>query len=204
MRYIDISRPLSGKTISYPKDTPPQFAQRDHGLYLISELKMTSHSGTHIDAPVHYLKTGPTIDTIPLDHLIGRCRVLDLRDAGSGITAAHLRGRIGTAKRLLLKTTASGNERFEKDYPHLTGDAARFISASGILCVGIDSFSIEAFVCDGSVHRELLGHGCLIIELLDLSAVSEGDYDLVALPLRLEGLDGSPARVILMERGDGP
>jgi arylformamidase len=199
MRYIDISRPLSGRTISYPGDTPPQFAQRDQGLYLISELKMNSHSGTHIDAPVHYLKTGLTIDTIPLDHLIGRCRVLDLREAGSEIAAAHLRGRIGTAQRLLLKTTASGNERFEEDYPHLTSDAARLLSKRGIVCVGIDSFSIEAFVCDGSVHRELLGNGCLIIELLDLSAVKEGDYDLVALPLRLEGLDGSPARAILIE-----
>jgi arylformamidase len=202
MKYIDISRPLSDKTISYPGDTPPQFMQRDQGLYLISELHMNSHSGTHIDAPVHYLKTGTTIDTIPLDHLIGRCRVLDVRDAGSSITASHLRGRLGTAKRLLLKTTFSGKEQFEEDYPHLTGDAAHLINASGILCVGIDSFSIESFVCDGSVHRELLGHGCLIIELLDLSAVNEGDYDLFALPLRLAGLDGSPARALLIERGD--
>jgi arylformamidase len=163
---------------------------------------MNSHSGTHIDAPVHYLKTGMAIDTIPLEHLIGRCRVLDVRDAGSSITASHLRCRLGTAKRLLLKTTFSGKEQFEEDYPHLTGDAAHLISASSILCVGIDSFSIEAFVCDGSVHRELLGHGCLIIELLDLSAVNEGDYDLVALPLRLAGLDGSPARALLIERGD--
>ena len=202
MKYIDISRPLSDKTISYPGDTPPQFTQRDQGLYLISELHMNSHSGTHIDAPVHYLKTGMAIDTIPLEHLIGRCRVLDVRDAGSSITASHLRCRLGTAKRLLLKTTFSGKEQFEEDYPHLTGDAAHLISASGILCVGIDSFSIEAFVCDGSVHRDLLGHGCLIIELLDLSAVNEGDYDLVALPLRLAGLDGSPARALLIERSD--
>jgi arylformamidase len=77
--------------------------------------------------------------------------------------------------------------------------AAQYLTKTGTHCVGIDSFSIEAFDCDGSVHRELLGHGCLIIELLDLSRVPEGDYTLVALPLRLTGLDGAPARVILLD-----
>ena len=78
-------------------------------------------------------------------------------------------------------------------------DAAQYLTKAGVLCVGIDSFSIEAFVCDGSVHRELLSHGCIIIELLDLSRVTEGDYTLFALPLRLTGLDGAPARVILLD-----
>ena len=73
------------------------------------------------------------------------------------------------------------------------------LSANGILSVGIDSFSIEAFVCDGSVHLELLGNGCIIIELLDLSGVTEGEYEMAALPLRLAGLDGAPARVVLMQ-----
>jgi arylformamidase len=98
-----------------------------------------------------------------------------------------------------LKTVFSGEDRFREDYPHLTLDAAELLSANGTLCVGIDSFSIEAFVCDGSVHRELLGHGCIIIELLDLSGVREGAFDMAALPLRLAGLDGAPARVVLME-----
>jgi arylformamidase len=84
-----------------------------------------------------------------------------------------------------------------EDYPSLSADAARLITANGLKCVGIDSPSIEIFNCDGAVHRELLGHGCIIIELLDLSQVSEGDYWMIALPLRLTGLDGSPARVLL-------
>jgi arylformamidase len=203
MRIIDITRPLSEKTVSYPGDTPPQFSQRDAGLYLISDLRMNSHSGTHIDAPVHYLKTGDTIDTVPLDHLIGPCRVLDVSSAGSAITAADLTGRIGTAKRILLKTRFSGENRFREDYPHLTSGAAELLMANGTLCVGIDSFSIEAFVCDGSVHRELLGHGCIIIELLDLSGVREGEYEMAALPLRLAGIDGAPARVVLMQKDGG-
>ena len=203
MKIIDITRTLSDKTVSYPGDTPPQFSQRDAGMYLISDLHMNSHSGTHIDAPVHYLKTGDTIDTIPLDHLIGPCRVLDVSRAGSTITAADLIGRLGSSKRILLKTMFSGEDRFRENYPHLSLDAAELLSTNGILSIGIDSFSIEAFVCDGSVHRELLGNGCIIIELLDLSGVNEGEYEMAALPLRLAGLDGAPARVVLMQKKEG-
>jgi len=200
MKIIDITRPLSGTTVSYPGDMPPRFSQRDAGLYLISDLSMNSHSGTHIDAPVHYLKTGDTIDTVSLDHLIGPCQVIDITGAGSAITAEALRGRTGNARRILLKTAFSRETQFKEDYPHLTQDAADFLIENGILCVGIDSFSIEAFVCDGSVHRTLLGNSCLIVELLDLSGVGEGEYDLAALPLRLAGLDGAPARVVLIQK----
>jgi len=101
--------------------------------------------------------------------------------------------------RLLLKTSFSGHHQFTEDYPSLSFDAAHLITSNAIHCIGIDSPSIESYHCDGSVHRELLGNGCIIIELLDLSAVPEGDYDMIALPLRLEGLDGSPARVVLMK-----
>lgn len=197
MKIIDITRTLSDKTVSYPGDTPPELSQRDAGLYLISDLKLNSHSGTHIDAPVHYLKTGQTIDAVPLDRLVGPCRVIDITGAGSEITAHDLEGKIGSAKRVLFKTRYSGETRFREDYPHITLDAAQLLVKTGVLCVGIDSFSIEAFVCDGSVHRELMNRGILIIELLDLSEVNEGEYGLVALPLKLGGLDGAPARAIL-------
>ena len=168
---IDITRPLSGDSVVYPGDTPPCFTQEDRGLYLISELRMNSHSGTHIDAPVHYLKSGPTIDTVPLSHLVGPCRVLDVSGAGPKIDASCLKGRTEGATRILLRTAFSGCTSFREDYPSLTMDAAQYLTTTGVLCVGIDSFSIEAFVCDGSVHRELLSHGCIVIELLDLSRV---------------------------------
>ena len=199
MQILDVTRPLSADAVVYPGDQTPRFRQSDQGLYLISDLSMSSHSGTHIDAPVHYLKCGNTIDTVPLAHLIGRCRVLDVSDAGIRITAGDLKGRISNTERVLLKTTFSGMDHFIEDYPSLTIDAARLITKSRIRCVGIDSPSIEMFACDGTVHRELLGHGCIVIELLDLSSASDGDYEMVALPLRLQGLDGSPARVILMK-----
>ncbi len=197
MTIIDISRPLGEGSLAYPGDTAPHFTQSDAGLYLISDIRLSSHSGTHIDAPVHYLKTGLTVDELPLHHLVGPCRVLDVKKAGPLIDASHLKGRTGGIKRLLLKTASSGCTSFHQEYPSLTLDAAEYLTSTGTLCVGIDSFSIEQFDCDGSVHRELLSHGCLIIELLDLTQVPEGDYTLVALPLRLAGLDGAPARVIL-------
>ena len=199
MEIFDITRPLSGKTLVYPGDMKPWFSQRDEGKYLISDLHMSTHTGTHIDAPVHYLKTGDTIDTIPLINLIGRCRVVDVSSAGSTITAEHLVGKTANISRLLLKTSFSGHDQFIEDYPSLTFDAAHLITGKGICCIGIDSPSIESYHCDGTVHQELLAKSCIIIELLDLSAVPEGDYDMIALPLRLKGLDGSPARVVLMK-----
>ena len=199
VKIIDITRPLSEDILIYPGDTPPVFRQEEHGHYLITTLHLSTHTGTHIDAPVHYLKTGDTIDTIPLSHVMGMCRVLDVTRVGTSITANHLKGRLDGIDRLLLKTSFSNIDLFEEIYPSLTADAARLITGCNMKCVGIDSPSIESYECDGIVHRELLSRGCIIIELLDLSNVEEGDYTLVALPLRFTGLDGSPARVVLLD-----
>jgi arylformamidase len=199
VKFIDITRPLSEDILTYPGDTPPVFRQETHGHYIITALHLSTHTGTHIDAPVHYRITGNTIDTIPFSHIMGTCRVLDVTSAGSSITANHLKGRLDGIDRLLLKTSFSGTGSFDENYPSLTTDAARLITGCDMKCVGIDSPSIESYRCDGTVHRELLSHGCIIIELLDLSNVEEGDYTMVALPLRLTGLDGSPARVVLID-----
>ncbi len=199
MRIVDITRPLSEEILIYPGDKRPVFRQVDQGHYLISDLHMSTHTGTHIDAPFHYLKTGDTIDTIPLSHLMGPCRVIDVTRAGNCITSYDLEGRLDGIHRLLLKTSFSAIDRFEESFPSLTTDAAHLITGSDMKCIGIDSPSIEAYNCDGTVHRELLSKGCLIIELLNLSNVREGDYTLVALPLPFTGLDGSPARVVLIE-----
>jgi len=199
VKIIDITRPLSQNILTYPGDIPPVFRQESHKRYVTTSLHMSTHTGTHIDAPFHYLKNGDTIDNIPITSVMGTCRVLDVADAGINITANHLKGRLEGTDRLLLKTSFSGTDQFDENYPSLTTDAARFITSNKIKCAGIDSPSVECFEGDGSVHRELLGQGCIIIELLDLSDVDEGDYNLVALPLRLTGLDGSPARVILID-----
>lgn len=200
MKIFDVTRSLFRDTIVYPGDCIPSYIQRDAGNYLISELHLSSHTGTHIDAPVHYLKKGEAIDAIPLSNLIGKCRVLDVRKAGNIISQEDLKGHIDGVSRLLLRTQFSGTNHFVEDYPSMDGTAARLISKEGLKCIGIDSPSIESFHCDGEVHREILGHGCSIIELLDLAAVEEGDYMMIALPLRLAGLDGSPARVVLLKK----
>jgi arylformamidase len=200
VKIFDISRSLSEDMFVFPGDIHPTFHQEDRGHYLISELHLSTHTGTHIDAPVHYLKTGGTIDTVPLSHLIGKCRVLDVSEAGNTITVNYLNGRLDGVSRLLLKTSYSGTDRFEEIYPCLAPDAAHMIASIGMKCVGIDTPSIESYCGDGDVHRKLLSWNCIIIELIDLSHIKEGDYEMVALPLRLKGLDGSPARVVLIER----
>lgn len=201
MKIFDVTRPLKNDMLVYPGDVIPRFSQVDQGQYLISDLHMSSHTGTHIDAPAHYLRTGDPIDTIPLTNLIGQCRVIDVSGTKSTmITAADLQGKLSGVKRLLLKTRFSEKDTFSEEYPFLAFDAACAITDTGIECIGIDSPSIESYNCDGSVHRQLLGNGCIIIELLDLSDIPQGDYDMVALPLRFAGLDGSPARVILIKR----
>jgi arylformamidase len=201
MKIIDVTRPLKNDMLVYPGDVIPSFSQVDHGRYLISDIHLSTHTGTHIDSPTHYLKSGNTIDTIPLSNLIGRCRVINVSGTKSTtITAADLKGKLSGVKRLLLKTRFSGRDKFTEEYPSLSYDAACSITDNGIQCIGIDSPSIESYDCDGSVHRHLLGKECIIIELLDLSDVPEGDYEMVALPLRLAGLDGSPARVVLMKQ----
>lgn len=201
MKIIDVTRPLKNDMLVYPGDVIPSFSQVDHGRYLISDIHLSTHTGTHIDAPTHYLKSGNTIDTIPLSNLIGRCRVINVSGIKSTIiTAADLKGKQCGVKRLLLKTQFSGSDKFSDEYPSLAYDAACSITDNGIQCIGIDSPSIESSEGDGSVHRRLLGKECIIIELLDLSDVPEGDYEMVALPLRLAGLDGSPARVVLMKQ----
>jgi arylformamidase len=199
MKIIDITRPLTEDILIYPGDKRPVFRQGDRGHYLISNLQMSTHTGTHIDAPFHYLKSGDTIDSIPLSHIMGKCRVIDMTCAGTSITSHHLEGRIDGIHRMLLKTSFSEKDCFDENFPSLTADAARFITGMNMKCIGIDSPSIESYNCEGTVHRELLSKGCIIIELLNLSNVREGDYTLVALPLPFAGLDGSPARVVLIE-----
>jgi arylformamidase len=198
---LDITRPLGEGVPLYPGDTRPAFRRREQDGYTITDLELTTHTGTHLDAPSHYLAGGQTLDRVPLRQLMGRARVLDMRGAGDAITADALSEKIRGAKRVLLRTRASGTGSFGEGFPHLTPGAARLLAGAGIAAVGIDSPSVEAFGGDGSVHRELLGKGVSILEFLDLSGAGEGDYLMIALPLRLEGLDGSPARVILLDEG---
>jgi arylformamidase len=199
--YYDVTHELSEETPVYPGDIEPRFTQEDCGQYLLTGIQMSTHSGTHIDAPSHYLKNDESIDKVPVTALIGPCRVIEVSEVTGEIPEEKLTGRIDGATRILLKTGCNFHGGFNPGYISLGLAAAKLLTAAGIIVVGTDSPSIEKFHGNGDVHRELLGKGIVIIEFLDLAGVPEGDYQMVALPLRLRGLDGSPARVVLISSG---
>jgi len=201
MTVYDVTRELSGDVVVYPGDIIPEMKTEDNGQYVITDLHISTHSGTHIDAPLHYIRGGRTVDRIPLKSLLGPVQVLDLTGVSGEIKIKDLRGRVQVQGQsgLFIKTDFSKKSRFEPGYTSLSIQAAEYLADSGLLCIGIDTPSIEAFDGNGDVHRTLLGKNIVIIELLDLTPVQEGSYFMVALPLRLKGLDGSPARVLLSD-----
>lgn len=169
----------------------------------VSKLEMDVHTGTHIDAPRHFVADGATTDEIGLEVLMGPARVASLATADE-ITRRgleHLSLPEGT-RRLLLRTRNSrlwkaGERNFREDYVALTADAAAWVVERGIQVLGIDYLSIQRFSDGPETHRILLENGVVLLEGLDLSAVDPGLYELLCLPLRLVGAEGAPARVVL-------
>jgi arylformamidase len=203
MNYIDITRDLWEHTPVYPGDGSVSTERIDHGGYVTTALSLGSHSGTHIDAPAHFIPGGRTVDALELSLLIGNARVVDLSGEGQVLQPRHFASCPEGTERLLVKTSCSGQQAFFPDYPHLSLEAAEYLVSRGVRTIGVDTPSVEAFDGDGSLHRLLLERETVIIEMLDLSAVQEGDYFMMALPLRLRDLDGSPARVVLGAGSDG-
>lgn len=166
----------------------------------VSVLTVGTHAGTHIDAPAHFIPGGAGVDQLPLDALVGPCRVVQV-DASPLIEPADLEPVAVGARRLLLKTPSGGywNEpRFRPDFVALSPAAAGWLAAQEIVLVGIDYLSIDPYDADPpAAHLTLLGAGIVVLEGLDLRAVPPGEYDLAALPLKLAGADGAPARVVL-------
>jgi arylformamidase len=167
----------------------------------VSRLSLGVHSGTHVDAPVHFLAEGAGVDAIPLDRLLGEARVVEVGE-GPSIGAAQLLPldpRPG--ERLLFKTLNSARcwkaDRFLPDFVHLSVEAAALLAERQVRTVGIDYLSIAGTEEGVPTHVALLEKGICIIEGLDLSSVQPGSYELICLPLRLAGADGAPARVLL-------
>jgi len=168
----------------------------------LSKLTLGTHTGTHLDAPWHFDDGGQRIHELDLQRLIGRAYVADLRGHGV-ITAESLdqSGVPGSCTRLLLKTDNEhlwSEAGFRKDFVYLTGDAADWILNRSIDLIGIDYLSVEEFGApEPIVHWKLCGAGVIIVEGLDLNEVPPGEYELICLPLKIEGGDGSPVRAIL-------
>lgn len=202
MHLIDITRDLWEGTPVFPGDGPVVAERVDHGSYITTALSLGTHSGTHIDAPAHFIPGGRTVDALDLSSLIGNALVVDLSGEGGVFEPRHFASCPEGTERLLVKTSYSARRTFSPDYPHLSIEAAEFLASRGIRAIGVDTPSVEAFEGDGSLHRFLFERDIAIIEMLDLSPATGGEYYMMALPLRLRGLDGSPARVVLCARSD--
>lgn len=202
-KYIDISLPLSENTPTYPNNPQLEIKSLKTPTTFISEIRMGTHSGTHIDVPRHIKEDGLTLDQIDLNILIGPCRVLDATSAKTSIKIADIeKYEIKKGERILFKTNNSlrGVEEFYDDYVFLDGDAADYLAEKGIILAGIDSLSIkQRGAPDQRPHTSLLNNNVVILEGLDLSRVEEVLYNLVCLPLNFIGLDGSPVRALLTQ-----
>lgn len=207
-KIIDISVPIFSGMPFFPGDPGAEIVQarsisKGH-VANITELRLGSHAGTHVDAP-HHFEEGEGVDRMALDVLVGPARVVDLTGAVGTITREQLvDAGVDGVTRLLMKTTNSklmSAERFSEDYVALSEEAAAYLLEIGVRLVGIDYLSIESFRSETyGVHHSLLGAGVVVLEGIDLDQVDAGDYELICLPLKVRDGDGAPARVILITR----
>jgi len=204
--WIDISVPLRNGMVHWPGDEPfHRKLDKDQGKgddCTLSSMKLSVHTGTHMDAPRHYLPGAPTIDEVPLDATVGAARVIAIRNREAVTREELLEYSIKDGERILFKTANSdrlwSSDAFQADFVYIDRDAADYLAQLGVRCVGIDYLSVDGYSQDDAeTHIALLGAGVWVIEGLNLSGVEAGDYELICLPLRLMGSEGSPARAII-------
>lgn len=186
-----------------PECSVSQVHSMDKGAVCnLTQVSMCAHTGTHMDAPRHFVQDGKTIDELPFDAVIGRCRVIQV-DCDDQITANDLHGKkLLPGERVLFKTRNSRQhwecEPFDKQFVSIRQDAAEYLKDSRVRTVGVDYLSIGGWEKDGvATHQIMLGAGIWVIEGLNLKSVKPGFYDMVCLPLKLVGADGAPCRVVL-------
>jgi len=199
--WFDISVPIYAGMVHYPGNPPiaiDRLSDVEKGdLCTISRLTMGSHTGTHIDAPIHFVSRGAGAEEVPLENLIGPARVIEIKDPGA-VRAEELRSHhLSARERLLFKTSNSRRcwktSEFVKDSITIAEDAASYLADLNTLAVAIDYLSAGS----PETHRTLLGAGVVIIEGVNLTGISPGQYGLLCLPLLISGGDGAPARVLL-------
>lgn len=208
MKWLDISIGLSQQLPVWEGDPPvhiERFASMDAGDGVnVTRIALSAHSGTHVDAPRHFIDGGQTVDEMLLDHLIGAADVLQIPDEVDLITSQVVeqfpppKG----ARRILFKTRNSSQRLLDKpDFVHnfvaIHEDAAQLLVRWGIWLVGVDYLSVAPFANPNPTHQVLLTAGVIVVEGLDLFAVTPGEYVLICLPLKLMGTDGAPARAVL-------
>ena len=208
MKIYDISAPLSSNLVTFPGDpkleiTPFNDIEKGDS-YNISEIKLCSHTGTHIDSPKHFFSNGQTIDNLPLTRCIGKAKVFNLTGKNF-IDYDDIKDlNIEKDDTILFKTdnkNAMLDPCLKEDFVYITENCAKYLTDKKINAVGIDYLSIESLdSSDSLVHKTLLKRGVLILEGLILTDVPEGEYEIVALPLKLQNGNGSPARIILTSK----
>ena len=203
--WIDISMPVHSGMVVWPGDSEVVVERvlslENGGPFNLTQCSFTAHTGTHMDAPSHYLAQGPAMDALELDAVLGPCRVIEIHDR-EAVRTAELPDNLQRGERVLFKTDNSSKsialERFAEDFVYVSKEAAHALVSAGVLTVGIDYLSVGGFRHDlAETHLILLGAGIWVIEGLDLSRVEPGRYELACLPLRLVGADGAPARAAL-------
>ena len=207
--WIDVTVPLRNGMVVWPGDIKVQIEHRvsmkREQVHMNSWINMGVHTGTHMDAPLHFIANGKSIDLLPFDVTVGPARVIEIKDKVS-IKAEELQQyNIRRGERILFKTRNSPQcwqtDSFAADFVYITKGAAQFLVDAGVKLVGVDYLSVgspsdpEKGMKD--VHDILLGAETWLIEGMNLEAISAGDYNLICLPLKLMDTEGSPVRVIL-------
>lgn len=208
MSWIDISTPLRGNMLVWPGDDAVRVEQTmflERGdPYNLTRLGMSAHTGTHIDAPRHFLRGGAGMETMPLDVMIGPARVVDVDDP-LAVHARHVPADLAPGARVLFRTRNSteylARPHFVEPFIYVARDAAQALADAGVALVGIDYLSVGGFANDlVETHEILLGAGVWVVEGIVLTHVPAGAYELVCLPLLIPGADGAPARAMLRQR----
>ncbi|PKO10974.1 MAG: cyclase [Chloroflexi bacterium HGW-Chloroflexi-2] len=210
MKIFDVTVPIKNFMPVWPGD--PQVENRlvssiEKGEEAnVTNIQMSAHTGTHIDAPKHYIKSGTAIEGLSLTTLLGEVEVVEIDFQNSQIDALTLIkvNRNEWSQRVLFKTNNSNLRLLEKDYFNqnftaLLPDAAEYLVQKGVKLVGIDYLSIAPFENGSDTHIILLENDVVVLEGLNLADISPGIYELIALPILLEGAEGSPARVLLIQ-----
>ncbi|MCA8958737.1 MAG: arylformamidase [Planctomycetes bacterium] len=208
MRIYDISEPIAPDTAVFPGDTPfsAEWVMRiaDGASCNVSTMRMSVHCGTHSDAPRHYDEHGADVASLDLTPYLGKCRVLEVGSIGDPavVDPAELGPEsLGGHERVLLRTAARHDHRvFDPGFVALGPAAAEVLASCGVRLIGIDTPSMDhATSKELAAHHVLRRAGICLLENLDLSRVPAGDYELIALPLKIVGSDASPVRAILRE-----
>ena len=211
--WIDVTATLDPATTPvYEGDAPMRFEflkdMRRGDALTLSAYSLGAHSGTHVDAPMHFISAGASVDRVPLAPLIGPARVIEIADGVQAIDAAELgRHAWQGAARVLFRTRSSArgwmsSATFHRDFAYVAPDAAQLMADAGVVLVGIDYISAEQFgAAAPRTHQILLGRGIPIVEGLSLAGVAAGDYELIVLPMKVAGHEGAPARAVLRPAG---